>query len=102
MASRLWFSDAAERDLEDIYLRGLRSGSPERARAYVNDLRRRCGLFLDQPGSGRALPEIDPPVRLFSFDKLVTVAFQANGEDVEILRLMPRGAALTQLRKPYP
>lgn len=87
------FAEQAELDLEDIYLRELRTRSPQGAREYVLDLRERCRLLADRPRVGRSVSR-KHGFRTHSFDRLVTVLFVPHPNGALILRVLPRGANL--------
>lgn len=92
----LRFAAEARQDLAEIFRRGLRTGSPEQALASVESIERRCEVFLGNPGLGVALSS-DDTLRAFTFDRLITAVFATEGANIIVLRLVPRGANLSQL-----
>lgn len=76
----------AERDLEEIWFY-IATDNLAAADTLLDTIDRRCRLLLDQPGLGRARPELAPDLRSFAVGRyLLFYVPQAQG--IEVVRVL--------------
>ncbi|MBX9594252.1 MAG: type II toxin-antitoxin system RelE/ParE family toxin [Roseomonas sp.] len=91
MTHRVVFAPEAVDDLRGLYDLIADASLPERALAYVEGLRRYCIGLAEFPKRGTRRDAIRPGLRIIGYRRRVTVAFQATGTTVIILRLLYGG-----------
>lgn len=80
-------SAAAEADLIDIYVAGVRDFGLARAEAYQDRLDDAIQIIADNPKIARLRHEIDPPVRVHPVGSHMIVYHVKDSEPVRILRI---------------
>jgi toxin ParE1/3/4 len=71
----------AIRDLEDIYLDiSEQSGFPERARSYIEKLRKECNELEIAPFRGQQRNDLMKNLRIVPIDKKAIIAFMVDEE----------------------
>lgn len=91
--SKLSYRPRALADLDFIY-DIIAPDSPERAFAYVDDIRARCReTLLAHPLLGPSRPDLGDGVRIYPIgNKRVVVAYRVAGDEIVILRVFYGGA----------
>lgn len=84
--TRLRLSRAAEADLIDIYLEGLRDYGPALAEAYQDRIDHAIRLIAEHPGMARERVEISPPVRVHPVGSHIII-YRSDGDGVQVLRV---------------
>lgn len=98
MTHRVVFAPEAVDDLRGLYDLIADASLPERALAYVEELRRYCMGLAEFPERGTRRDAIRPGLRTIGYRRRVTVAFQVTGTTVIILRLLYGGRDLESWR----
>lgn len=80
-------SAAAEADLIDIYVAGVRDFGHARAEAYQDRLDDAIRIIADNPQIARLRHEIDPPVRVHPVGSHIIVYLVEEGSPARILRI---------------
>ena len=80
-------SAAAEADLIDIYVAGVRDFGLARAEAYQDRLDDTIRIIADNPQIARLRHEIDPPVRVHPVGSHIIVYHVEDNDPVRILRI---------------
>lgn len=83
----LVISPAAQRDLRDIYLYGMRTWGEQRAGDYLDDVRDRFWLLTTQPNIGVLRPELGNDLRSFVAKQHV-VCYRLTLNQVQIVRVL--------------
>jgi len=86
----LVYAPQAVADLEEIY-GFIAEDSPDRAAAFVAEIRRRCGLLLDSPELGPRRPKLGNGVRIYPMRRRVVVVYVIGASTVEVLRVFYAG-----------
>jgi toxin ParE1/3/4 len=71
--------------------------SPVRAHAFVARLKARCESLADFPYKGRARPDIAEGLRTLSFQRRVVIAYEVDGDQVTIWRIIVAGQDLEEV-----
>ena len=77
----------AEQDLEEIWSYVAEDTTATTADRLIDDIIRRFDLLAEQPGMGRARPELGPGVRSFAVENYV-IYYRQEGDDVLIARIL--------------
>ena len=77
----------AEQDLDEIWSYVAEEASPTAADRLIDDIIHRFDLLAEQPGMGRARPELGPGVRSFAVENHV-IYYRQESEDVLIARIL--------------
>lgn len=85
------FTPEAESDLLELYDYIAEHSSPERALSYIERVERWTNSLQTFPERGTARDDIRPGLRLISFDRRVSIAFQVRTDSVIILRILYAG-----------
>lgn len=88
---RLNISDAARRDLHDLYAYGSEVYGERSARSYLDNLLRAMERLPDFPFAARIRTEVRPPVRLI-VHLAHNVFYDVHDDEVEILRVLHHSA----------
>ena len=92
MATRykIRFERDAESDLRDLWTYIARE-SPARADRFVLDLVGRCERLADFPGVGRPLSGARPNVKVVSYRRRATIAYELKGDVLLVRRILYKG-----------
>jgi toxin ParE1/3/4 len=91
------FAPEALADLRNLYDVIADNSPPERALAYVEEIRRYCLGFADFPERGTRRDAIRPGLRTIGYRRRVTIAFHIAGAAVIIDRILYGGRDLERL-----
>ncbi|MTW15460.1 type II toxin-antitoxin system RelE/ParE family toxin [Rhodoplanes serenus] len=94
MAAQLFFTEAAQADLDRLFAWIAARAGEERARAYVGRIERACHGLLPFPQRGTARDDVRPGLRIVGFERRVSIAFTVRGGDVIVLRILYAGRNL--------
>jgi len=83
----LVFSHAAENDLIGIYRYGFMNYGEERAERYLQGLKIKCQLLVDNPELCRERKELAPPVRIYHYEKHL-ILYTINKDGILIVRVL--------------
>lgn len=83
-------TQAAQTDLEDIWLYTLEHWSVEQADRYIDSLEDTFSRLLFMPEMARDRPEFDPPVRIHPSTKHLIV-YRIEDDYLNILRVLGTG-----------
>jgi toxin ParE1/3/4 len=86
----LVYAPQAVADLEEIYS-FIAQDSPDRAAAFVADIRQRCHLLLDSPELGPRRPNLGKGVRIYPMRRRVVVVYVIRAAAIEVLRVFYAG-----------
>jgi len=90
VARELVYAPQAVADLEEIY-RFMAEHSPDRAAAFIADIRRRCRWLLDSPELGPVRPKLGKGVRIYPMRRRVVVVYAIRTSTVDVLRVFYAG-----------
>lgn len=83
----LVLSPAAREDLRAIHQYGAHQWGKPRSDEYMNSLKDKLWLLLQQPEIGKARPELSPDVRSVSVTSHV-IFYQVQREQLQIIRIL--------------
>ncbi len=88
--THLRLTPAAQADLEDIWLHGARTWSPDKADRHLDALGRSLEILLSMPEMARERREFNPPVRIHvTLGHLVI--YRIEEDHLAILRILGAG-----------
>jgi len=92
----------ADADLVEIaeYI-GQRSGSPDAARRFLDNLHQKLDVYATQPEMGQLHPDLGEGVRLFSFGNYVIV-YRPIEDGIDVLRVFEGHRDYPSLFRPKP
>ena len=100
MTYRVFYSVEAEAHLNEIYTYIVAAGSPTRAAAFVEDIVAACEALCVFPDRGRKRNDLRVGLRTISFRKRVTIVFEVDNDEVNIVGILYAGRAYeSALRK---
>ena len=88
------FTPEAQADLLELYDYIAEHSSADRALAYMERIEQWTKTLETFPERGARRDDIRPGLRIISFDRRVSVAFQVTGDAVTILRILYAGRNL--------
>lgn len=96
MPLELIVSPGGEADLYSIY--ELAAGNrPMAAARFVEEIRRTCLLFAEQPRLGRGVRSPRSRLRVFVMRRRVTILYRIEGQTIRVLRFFYRGGDVIRL-----
>ncbi|WP_064710938.1 type II toxin-antitoxin system RelE/ParE family toxin [Rhizobium bangladeshense] len=90
MAFKVAFRPRAEKDLFEIY-EFIAADNLMAAIEFIRRLRQFCHQLEDMPVRGSPREDFAPGVRIFVFERRVTVAYRITKNRVQVLRLFYAG-----------
>lgn len=99
MKYRVEFNPEARADLLDLYNYIAEQSGEDRALAYISRIEEACMGLETFPLRGKLLKGIRPGLRVFGFERRVSIAFQVNPEVVTIFRILYGGRDLDRALK---
>lgn len=90
MSRELFYTRAAERDLEQIFIY-IAAGNLNRARTYVNEIRDSCQSLCSTPMLGMARPDLRPGLRVLPLWRRIVIAYELPPGRVDVLRVFSGG-----------
>jgi toxin ParE1/3/4 len=89
-------TQAAERDLKDIFVFVSDQASADVARGYVRRILDHLAGFDLFPERGTLRSEIRPGLRIVGFERRISIAFIVEEKEVVILRLLYAGRQFSE------
>ncbi len=86
MSYRLFISDPAIKDLDDIWIY-IAENNPENADRFIEFMFKKCEQLVDMPFIGRQRDELLPELRSFPV-KAYVVFYRIQTEVIEIVRIL--------------
>jgi toxin ParE1/3/4 len=94
------FNPEARNDLFNLYQFIAERGFPDRAANYIHRLEEFCRTLRTFPQRGTSLDHLRPGLRVVSFERRVSIAFQITADSVVIFRVLCGGRDVENLFSP--
>lgn len=94
MKCKVVFTPEAREDLFELYNYIAEHGSPERAMAYIERIRKECMSLQTAPNRGTSREDLRAGLRVMGFERRATIAFRVNSGTVAILRILYGGRSV--------
>jgi toxin ParE1/3/4 len=91
---RVVFTPEAQRDLIELYDYIAEHGSPDRAMAYIERVRKACMSLQMLPNRGTLREDLRPGLRVMGFERRASIAFRIGSKNVAILRILYGGRSV--------